>query len=1749
MTAAGSSATDTLHSLYDRTSYALGIKNSPRPSAEHPESRRSNEALAPPLSGPGNHPSNEAAWRRPSSRNTDHDHSEYKSSTTVDEDTDTHIDEPGVSAGRVTNRERSHKYGDALDRALGDDGPTGERKGAPIDRELQHDAKANQHLQQIPQHPAVQETTAAAIAGADIGEPIQSDRNRSEFRKKIAKRKTEKEKSEDATKHDIDGDHADSILDEEGAEETQLNVAQQHPNQKGPMWASRPDDAQREKLRKQAAERQAEYEKNRLHLSKKAWSKVRGTPRPSSDGTQPSKEPGTPEQDASERDDGTRSKARFGAFLGPGGNLRSSLRSSPQDEPSEKEATPQQQQEGAVPSQAGTSGIPGTPNAKMQKISKLMLAGPGSRRNSQIPRAESGVLSAGGVDGENSPESGLDGVKKSTEQPSGAARWNLLRQKVKENQKKSKSTPKSRVIGQMSVVTELQTGILPVLMLKMAMERDEQGHRRIPVFLSHLRLRISDSVNPLHTSSAIFRIELEYGDGLIRWVCYRSLRDFINLHTHYRAAAFKGYLGRPIGAGEGDVGIPSFPKTSLPYLNQLQRQGWGRQGENVRAQFAKSQREALEDYLVELIRKTLFRPEANRLCKFFEMSALSVSLAVRGGYQGKQGYLRILSRSSRKDNHRGYFGPLQWAQNHAPKWFLVRESYICIVEQPDSLQVFDVFLIDNSFEIIRPKRLYKQTMNFAHEIGHDKDDKGTKASPTKEKQAEKGDTEAAKAMGVSEAVNTKDTTALLTEGQWKGGDDDEHSGTMRKKDQANVSSHTFYIKNTERKLKLVANNERQMNQFIASMERVARRTIFGKSNRFGSFAPIRLNCNAQWLVDGRDYFWQVSRALLRAKDRIFIHDWWLSPELYLRRPGIPKYRLDNILKKKAEEGVKIFVIVYNEVSNNFTPTDSNYTKQRLIGLHRNIYVQRSPSHFQTGTFYWAHHEKMCVIDETIAFMGGLDLCFGRWDTAEHLLTDNNEHHPTHGIDTVSRSQAPSHDANLLGPGVQGREFFVWPGQDFANERVVEWYDLTKPDVDLFDREHYPRMPWHDVALQIIGQPARDLCRHFTQRWNYLLRIKSHKRLMPFLIPPPDFVPSELQKYDLTGTCEAQICRSAGPWSLGTSNTVEHSIQNAYLKAIQMSEHFVYIENQFFVTATETRGTVIENSIGDALVQRIIRAHRNGTKWHAVIVIPLIPGFPLPIDHADASSVRLIVELQSRSICRGEHSIFGKLRSRGIDPAEYITFFSLRQWGKLPSGKLTTEQVYIHGKAMVVDDRLALIGSANINERSQRGDRDSELACVVRDTDLIDSRMAGKPFKVGRFAHTLRVRLMREHLGVDVDEIEQQAHSMQDVRPEKMLDEDDYWDPAHEQSHRDENRSLGQTHVSTRRQANNLARTVKDTAVPISTGAKEEAKDGVSNTIERVKSNGSVDSGEQHAHLKGEEVAEPLADRLQHISSHTEARELSGLQDPAASANVPASGAIIPTAEERHMAEELSKTGTGRHSTQNSMSAPDVKKNMMTRMSINPWAPPANAPTIDADMFEDPLDDRFFRDMWMASAVHNTQIFRKVFKSVPDDTVTTWSEYKAFQAWGERLARSEPTPQSQHRTQNASQNADATADEQAATSLMNRTDGGVDLNAAAGANPSAEHAAKHSTGVPGSSTNNGPHQPQQQALPHSLASVNASRPKAAAHDDGFSARELEQMESLLEETRGTLVLHSTRFLEAEDRSDNFLFPMDKINPLK
>jgi phospholipase D1/2 len=67
-------------------------------------------------------------------------------------------------------------------------------------------------------------------------------------------------------------------------------------------------------------------------------------------------------------------------------------------------------------------------------------------------------------------------------------------------------------------------------------------------------------------------------------------------------------------------------------------------------------------------------------------------------------------------------------------------------------------------------------------------------------------------------------------------------------------------------------------------------------------------------------------------------------------------------------------------------------------------------------------------------------------------------------------------------------------------------------------------------------------------------------------------------------------------------------------------------------------------------------------------------------------------------------------------------------------------------------------------------------------------MAGRPFKVGRFAHTLRVRLMREHIGVDVDALsEDDLMATEPVLPEHEQSE---WDPDVEQEY-------GQEHGVTR----------------------------------------------------------------------------------------------------------------------------------------------------------------------------------------------------------------------------------------------------------------------------------------------------------------------------------------------------------------
>jgi len=69
------------------------------------------------------------------------------------------------------------------------------------------------------------------------------------------------------------------------------------------------------------------------------------------------------------------------------------------------------------------------------------------------------------------------------------------------------------------------------------------------------------------------------------------------------------------------------------------------------------------------------------------------------------------------------------------------------------------------------------------------------------------------------------------------------------------------------------------------------------------------------------------------------------------------------------------------------------------------------------------------------------------------------------------------------------------------------------------------------------------------------------------------------------------------------------------------------------------------------------------------------------------------------------------------------------------------------------------------------------------TRFLLSTMAGEPFKVGRFAHSLRVRLMREHLGVDVDSMYEE--DLMAAKAQKPEYDQQPWDPDQEEKGRDD----------------------------------------------------------------------------------------------------------------------------------------------------------------------------------------------------------------------------------------------------------------------------------------------------------------------------------------------------------------------------
>ena len=259
-----------------------------------------------------------------------------------------------------------------------------------------------------------------------------------------------------------------------------------------------------------------------------------------------------------------------------------------------------------------------------------------------------------------------------------------------------------------------------------------------------------------------------------------------------------------------------------------------------------------------------------------------------------------------------------------------------------------------------------------------------------------------------------------------------------------------------------------------------------------------------------------------------------------------------------------------------------------------------------------------------------------------------------------------------------------------------------------------------------------------------------------------------KKYFIPGsiTSSVQVLRSSGEWSAGLKKT-EMSILKAYYDLIENAKHYIYIENQFFISKAWTEeeknkcpyliSDIVKNEIALYLRRRVEKAYKNKENFKIFVFLPLLPGFDG--EPEKSRTIQVILKHTYASISRNYGlSIIEQLKKvMGEQWKNYIGFYGLRNHG-LVNNVPKTEILYIHSKLMIIDDTKVLIGSANINDRSMLGKRDSEFAVLIKENKAVTNKktgknfiMDGKPYRSTHYAYSFRKNLMAEHLGLNKDD--------------------------------------------------------------------------------------------------------------------------------------------------------------------------------------------------------------------------------------------------------------------------------------------------------------------------------------------------------------------------------------------------------------
>lgn len=492
----------------------------------------------------------------------------------------------------------------------------------------------------------------------------------------------------------------------------------------------------------------------------------------------------------------------------------------------------------------------------------------------------------------------------------------------------------------------------------------------------------------------------------------------------------------------------------------------------------------------------------------------------------------------------------------------------------------------------------------------------------------------------------------------------------------------------------------------------------------------------------------VFRSIVASERFIYITGWSVHVKIKLLRGDDRRLlkcqselnacglTLGELLKKKAESGVRVLIMIWGETTSIMGTHDTeteNYFKgtgvyvARVGRQSKTREVKDLEAHF-TANLGYSHHQKAVILDAPVH--GGHnrqpDQMKGNGENGENCLRGEESKGPRRivayvgGIDlTDGRYDTPSHHLFRTLP-TEHRDDFYQPCEPQIKANVG------------------PRLPWQDIHAKIEGPAARDVMINFVERWGKERPLNSRLLMQDVRLPDYDFSPlshlpdSEAWNVQVFRSITSDAARfqleNETSFTTKKGRSVDNSIARAYTAAIRRAERFIYVENQYFMGSAygwlDDQDVHCYNVIPMEITQKICESIDAGRRFTVYIVIPLHPE-GIPTDNA----IQEMLHWQKRTMHMMYSRIAHALHIKGIKahPTEYLMFFCLGKKERtcdVPTADLAHPpmasraaklrksrrlMIYVHSKLMIVDDSYILTGSANINQRSLDGDRDSELA--------------------------------------------------------------------------------------------------------------------------------------------------------------------------------------------------------------------------------------------------------------------------------------------------------------------------------------------------------------------------------------------------------------------------------------------------------